>query len=58
MRHGRKSSSHQFDGHTAQPAMDTDSQLITGVEVLAGNAADADQALEIVEAHRSGDGAM
>jgi hypothetical protein len=58
MRRGRQSSSHQFDGHTAQPAMDTDSQLITGVEVLAGNAADADQALEIVEAQRSGDGAM
>jgi hypothetical protein len=31
-------------------AVDTDSQLITGVEVLAGNAPDAEQALEVVEA--------
>ena len=30
--------------------MDTDSQLITAVEVLPGNAADADHALEVVEA--------
>jgi hypothetical protein len=50
MRHGRKSSSHRFNGHKAQVAVDTDSQLITAVEVLPGNAADADQALEVVEA--------
>src|SRR5229473_4140594 len=29
MRHGRKSSSHRFNGHKAQIAVDTDSQLIT-----------------------------
>src|SRR5207244_7432044 len=29
MRHGRKSSSHRFNGHKAQVAVDTDSQLIT-----------------------------
>src|SRR5438128_67074 len=39
MRHGRKSSSHRFNGHKAQVAVDTDSQLITAVEVLPGNAA-------------------
>src|SRR5712692_3727965 len=50
MRHGRKSSSHRFNGHKAQVAVDTDSQLITAVEVLPGNAADADRALEVVEA--------
>ncbi|MDQ6674863.1 MAG: transposase [Chloroflexota bacterium] len=50
MRHGRKSSSHRFNGHKAQVAVDTDSQLITAVDVLPGNAADADQALELVEA--------
>jgi hypothetical protein len=49
MRHGRKSSSHRFNGHKAQVAVDTDSQLITAVDVLPGNAADADQALEVVE---------
>ena len=50
MRHGRKSSSHRFNGHKAQVAVDTESQLITAVDVLAGNAADADHALEVVEA--------
>src|SRR5216683_2843540 len=50
MRHGRKSSSHRFNGHKAQVAVDTDSQLITAVEVLPGNAPDAEQALEVVEA--------
>jgi hypothetical protein len=50
MRHGRKSSSHRFNGHKAQVAVDTDSQLIIAVEVLPGNAPDAEQALEVVEA--------
>jgi hypothetical protein len=50
MRHGRKSSSHRFNGHKAQVAVDTESQLITAVELLAGNAADAVQALAVVEA--------
>jgi Transposase DDE domain/Transposase domain (DUF772) len=50
MRHGRKSRSHRFDGHKTQVAVDTDSQLITAVEVLAGNAPDAEQALKVVEA--------
>ncbi len=40
MRHGHKSSSKRFDGHKAAIVVDTDSQLITAVEVLPGNAPD------------------
>ena len=50
MRHGRKSSSQRFNGHKAQVAVDTDSQLITAVDVLPGNAPDAERALDVVEA--------
>lgn len=56
MRHGRKSSSQRFNGHKAQVAVDTDSQLITAVEVLAGNAPDAERALEVVEASEAATG--
>ncbi|MGB2959270.1 MAG: IS1182 family transposase [Bacteroidota bacterium] len=49
MRHGRKSSSKRFDGHKAAIAVDADSQLITAVEVLAGNAPDNERALELIE---------
>ena len=49
MRHGRKSKSKRFDGHKLQLAVDTESQLITDVAVLAGNAPDREQALEVVE---------
>src|SRR6266851_3564753 len=56
MRHGRKSSSHRFNGHKAQVAVDTDSQLITAVEVLPGNAPDAEKALEVVEASEAATG--
>jgi len=49
MRHGRKSASKRFDGHKAAVAVDTDEPLIVAVDVLAGNAADADGALELVE---------
>jgi hypothetical protein len=59
MRHGRKSSSQRFNGHKAQVAVDTDSQLITAVEMLPGNAPDSERALEVVEGggrgQRSGD---
>ncbi len=48
-RHGHKSRSRRFDGHKAQVAVDSQSQLITHVEVLAGNAPDAHGALEMVE---------
>lgn len=50
MRHGRKSKSQRFDGHKAQVAVDTDTQLITAVDVLAGNASDHEDALAMVEA--------
>ena len=49
MRHGRKSSSKRFDGHKAAIAVDAESQLITAVEVLAGNEADNTKALELIE---------
>jgi transposase len=49
MRHGRKSARKRFDGHKAAVAVDTDEQLITAVDVLAGNAPDAADALELTE---------
>jgi hypothetical protein len=49
IRHGRKSSSNRFDGHKGAVAVDTDSQLITAVGVLPGNAADNTGALGLVE---------
>lgn len=49
MRHGRKSASKRFDGHKAAVAVDTDEPLILAVDVLAGNAPDAEGALELVE---------
>jgi len=56
MRHGRKSRSRRFDGHKAAIAVDAESQLITAVEVLAGNAADNEQALELVQASEKNTG--
>ena len=44
-----KSSSKRFDGHKAAIVVDTDTQLITAVEVLPGNAPDNSGALELVE---------
>jgi|SRR5687768_5242629 len=49
MRHGRKSASKRFDGHKAAVAVDTDEPLIVAVDVLAGNAPDAEGALELIE---------
>lgn len=49
MRHGRKSTSNRFNGHKAALAVDTDSQLITAVEVLPGNASDNVGVLELVK---------
>ena len=49
MRHGRKSSRRRFDGHKAAIVVDTDSQLITAVDVLPGNAPDNLRSLELVE---------
>ena len=54
MRHGHKSSSKRFDGHKASVAVDTDSQVITAVDVLPGNASDNVGALEMVERSEEG----
>ena len=56
MRRGHKSSSRRFDGHKAAIVVDTDSQLITAVEVLPGNAPDNLGALELVEASEANTG--
>ena len=49
VRHGRKSKAKRFDGHKAQVAVDSESQIITAVGVGAGNGPDHEQALELVE---------
>ena len=49
MRHGHKSSRWRFNGHKAAIVVDTESQLITAVDVLPGNAPDNLGALELVE---------
>ncbi len=49
MDQGHKSSRRRFDGHKAAIVVDTDTQLITAVEVLPGNAPDNLGALELVE---------
>lgn len=49
MRHGHKSASQRFNGHKAAVAVDLESQLISGVEVLAGNAGDQEKALDLVQ---------
>ena len=49
MRHGHQSSRRRFDEHKAAVVVDTDSQLITAVDVLAGNAWDSTGALGLVE---------
>jgi hypothetical protein len=56
MRHGRKSKSKRFEGHKAAIAVDAESQLITAVEVLAGNAPDRERALELTEASEANSG--
>ena len=48
MRHGRKSSRKRFDGHKAAVVVDTDSQLVTAVDILPGNAGDNTGVLELV----------
>ena len=49
MRHGRKSASQRFDGYKAAIAVDADSKVITAVDVLAGNAHDAENAQTLIE---------
>lgn len=49
MRHGHKSKSRRFNGHKMAVAVDTESQVITAVDVLPGNAPDNQGALELVQ---------
>jgi len=49
IRHGHKSSSVLFDGDKAAIAVDTDNQLFTAVDVIAGNAPDKTGSLNLVE---------
>ncbi len=48
MRHGRKSASNRFDGHKAAIAVEPNGQIITAVDVIPGNAADATNVLNLV----------
>ena len=57
MRHGHKSSRRRLNGHKAAIVVDTDTQLITEVEVLPGNAPDNLGALELVERSEANTGA-
>lgn len=49
MRHGHKSASKRFEGHKLALAVEPESQLVTAVEVLPGNAPDRERALALVE---------
>ena len=58
LRHGHKSSQRRFNGHQAAIVVDTDSQLITAVDVLPGNAPDHLGALELVEQSEASTGSV
>ena len=58
LRHGHQSSRRRFDGHKAAIVVDTDSQLITAVDVLPGNAPDNLGALELVEQSEASTGSV
>jgi hypothetical protein len=49
MRHGRKSSSHRFDGFKASVSIDQDSELILDIDDLAANAGDGQALMPGVE---------
>lgn len=54
MRHGRKSASRRFNGHKVDVITDEASELVLGVEIRGGNAADGEGAaplLKSVQAH-------
>lgn len=46
MRHGHKTSSGRFDGHKVEIGMDRATELVTHVEVMAGNGTDGDHLVE------------
>ena len=49
MRHGRKSSARRFDGHKMDLITDEASELVLGLDVRAGNAADGEGALPLLD---------
>ena len=49
MRYGHKSFKKRFEGHKTAIAVDPDTQLITAVDVMPGNAYDSERALELVK---------
>lgn len=56
MRHGHKTSSGRFDGHKAEIGMDRNTELITHVEIMAGNGTDGEHLAEkMAEAEQAAD---
>jgi hypothetical protein len=55
-RHGRKSHGKTFTGHKGGLAADVETQLITAVDVIPGNASDGDHAVELVESSEANTG--
>ena len=49
MRHGRKSSARRFDGHKMDVIIDETSELVLGVDIRAGNAADGEGAIPLLD---------
>jgi len=49
MRHGRKSAKVRFDGHKLGVAVDVESQVIVGVDVMAGSAKDDEDSLQLAQ---------
>jgi hypothetical protein len=56
MRHGRKSASRRFDGHKMDVMTDEDTEMILGVDVRAGNAADGEGAAPLLQNVQKTDG--
>ena len=55
-RHGRKSHGQTFTGHKGAVVVDTETQLITAVETLPGNASEGESAAALVEASEANTG--
>jgi len=55
-RHGHKSHNRSFTGHKGAVAVDVETQLITNVDVVAGNEADGDGAKDLVEGSEANTG--
>lgn len=55
-RHGRKSHGKTFTGHKGGLAVDVETQLITAVDVIPGNASDGEHAVELVESSEANTG--